>query len=256
MTQAEIKWIKSLATKKRRDEEGVFVVEGEKMTDELRQSGFTVRRLVATHPLPYTIPQLTPEYVDEKTMQRISLLKTPTPVLAVVEKPVGLRWPAFERDELIIALDQVQDPGNAGTIIRTADWFGVRHVVCSPGTVDCYSPKVVQATMGAIFRVHIYTAVLPAFLRQAKSHTTVYGAFLHGENLYRRPLTAGGVVVIGNEGRGISPDVAAEIATRLCIPAFPGDGGGSESLNAAVSAAIVCAEFRRRAKYPVTMFNK
>lgn len=245
MTQAEIKWIKSLATKKRRDEEGVFVVEGEKMTDELRQSGFTVRRLVATRPLSCAFARPAPEYVDEKTMRRISLLKTPSPALAVVEKPAVPPWPAIDRDELIIALDQVQDPGNAGTIIRTADWFGVRHVVCSPGAVDCYSPKVVQATMGAIFRVNIYAAALPAFLRQAQSRTAVYGAFLHGENLYSRPLTAGGVIVIGNEGRGISPDVAAEIPTRLFIPAFPG-GGGSESLNAAVSAAIVCAEFRRR----------
>jgi TrmH family RNA methyltransferase len=245
MTNAEIKWIKSLAQKKRRDDEKLFVVEGEKMADELRHSGFTIRKIIATTPLPFSIPQLSPDYVDAKTMQRLSLLKTPTPVLAVVEQPVRQPFPAIDRSELLLALDNVQDPGNVGTIIRTADWFGIRHIVCAPGTADCYSPKVVQATMGAIFRVNIYRAALPAFLQQAQLHTTIYGAFLDGENFYKKKLTAGGVIVIGNEGNGISPDVAAEVSSRLLIPSFPEGSARSESLNAAVSAAILCAAFRR-----------
>jgi TrmH family RNA methyltransferase len=246
MIHAEIKWIQSLAQKKNRDTERLFVVEGEKMTDELRQSGFAIRKIVAVKPLPYAIPGALPEYVDTKTMQRLSLLKTPTPVLAVVEQPARPPFPAIDRNELLLALDNVQDPGNVGTIIRTADWFGIRHVVCSPGTADCYSPKVVQATMGAIFRVNSYYTPLPAFLRQAKRHTIVYGASLDGENLYTKPLTVGGIIVIGNEGNGISPDVAAEVSSRLLIPSFPEGSGRSESLNAAVSAAIVCAAFRMR----------
>ncbi|MDR0729495.1 MAG: RNA methyltransferase [Prevotellaceae bacterium] len=245
MTNTEIKWIKSLVQKKNRDDEKVFLVEGEKMADELRQSGFAIRKIVATKPLPFTIPRLSPDYVSAKTMQQLSLLKTPTPVLAVVEQPVHPPFPAIDRDELLLALDNVQDPGNVGTIIRTADWFGIRHIVCSPDTADCYSPKVVQATMGAIFRVNIYRAALPVFLRQAQLHTIIYGTFLDGENLYKKKLTAGGVIVIGNEGNGISPDVAAEVSSRLLIPSFPEGSARSESLNAAVSAAIVCAAFRR-----------
>jgi TrmH family RNA methyltransferase len=249
MTAAEIKLIRSLSQKKCRDELGLFVVEGEKMVEELAASAFVTKKIITTRPLRFPVPGAPLEQVNAATMARLSALKTPPPVLALAGKPVlpPLSLPA--PDELLLALDAIQDPGNLGTIIRLADWFGVRRLVCSPGTADCYNAKTLQATMGAIFRVQVHYAPLPDFLWQAKKTTPVYGAFLDGDNIYQTPLTAGGVVVVGNEGAGISPEVATTVSERLFIPPFPANAETSESLNVAVSTAILCAEFRRR-NYP------
>lgn len=246
MFASEIKWIKSLSQKKFRDEYGLFVVEGRKMVEELVCSAFITHRIITTQPLDFPVAGHSVEQVNAATMARLSALKTPPSVLAVVEKPVASKFPPPAPDELLLALDNIQDPGNVGTIIRLADWFGIRRLVCSPGTADCYNPKVVQATMGAIFRVKLHYTELPEFLRQAKKSTVIYGAFLDGNNIYQKQLTPGGVVVVGNESNGISPEVAAAVSGRLFIPPFPAGAVTSESLNVAVSTAILCAEFRRR----------
>jgi len=150
-------------------------------------------------------------------------------------------------EELVLALDEVQNPGNLGTIVRLADWFGIGDIVCSSGTADCFNPKVVQATMGAILRVRVHYTDLPRFLAEAAGRgTPVYGTFLEGDNIYDAPLTRGGIVVMGNEGRGVTPETARTVTRKLFIPPYPADRHGSESLNVAMATGIVCAEFRRR----------
>ena len=141
----------------------------------------------------------------------------------------------------------MQDPGNLGTIIRTSDWFGIRQIICSPGTADAFSPKVVQATMGSIARVSVNYTDLPSFLAQLPAGTPVYGTFLEGENIYRHPLSPNGLIIMGNEGKGISPAVSRFVTEKLFIPPYPANATTGESLNVAIATAITCAEFRRRA---------
>jgi len=146
-----------------------------------------------------------------------------------------------------LALDGVQNPGNLGTIIRLADWFGISDIYCSPDTADCYNPKVVQATMGAILRVRVHYLPLADFLaKTAAEKTPVYGTMLDGENIYSTTLSANGVIVMGNEGKGVSEECARSFTHRLLIPSYPPERQGSESLNVAMATGIVCAEFRRR----------
>lgn len=234
----EIKSIRSLSSKKFRDESGLFVVEGEKMVSEAMDSRFEVVKVYRR------------EEVGEETMSRLSQLTSPSPVLAVLRKPED--EPVRIQDGLYLALDSIRDPGNLGTILRIADWFGIRSVVATPDTVDIFNPKVVQSTMGAIFRVDFHYADLTAFAKDvlhAGGH--VYGTFLDGRNIYSRELETGGdsptVIVIGNESNGISDAMAQLVSDRLYIPPFPQGAQTSESLNAAVATAITVAEFRRRA---------
>ena len=183
--------------------------------------------------------------VDEQEMSKVSQLVTPPDVLAVYRIPEYHLNIETLKKELVLALDTVQDPGNLGTIVRLADWFGIRHIVCSPDTADLYNPKVVQATMGALARVKVYYRSLPDFLSQVDS-SVVYGTFLDGEDIYHTSLTKSGVIVMGNEGNGISVKLEPYIGKRLYIPNYPVGQPTSESLNVAVAAAITCAEFRRR----------
>ena len=156
------------------------------------------------------------------------------------------KLPQPASNELALALDGVQDPGNLGTIIRIADWFGITKIYCSRETADAYNPKVVQATMGSIARVRlVYTDLVP-MLRSAEGEVPVYGTLLDGEDLYDKPLTQGGIIVMGNEGNGISPEVRPLVTERLLIPSFPPNRPTAESLNVAIATAVVCAEFRRR----------
>jgi TrmH family RNA methyltransferase len=181
-------------------------------------------------------------------MKKVSHFKTPSDVIALVEQPAcRLDFPTLLHD-LVLVLDGVQDPGNLGTIIRVADWFGIGHLVCSPDTADCYNPKTVQATMGAIFRVQVHYTDLPAFLCETAHTVPIYGATLDGENIYTQELRQQAVLVLGSEGRGISPEVTAQLTTQLYIPSYPPQRTGSESLNVATSAAIACAEFRRNSR--------
>ena len=242
----EIKRIRSLQQKKFRDESGLFVVEGEKMVAEALASAFSVEEVYKR------------DEIGEEAMKRISSLSTPSPVLALVRKPsdiapdsLGYFDSMLSEPGFYIGLDSIRDPGNLGTIIRIADWFGVDAVFASHDTVDIFNPKTVQATMGAIFRVKFHYVSMPGISDMILSHGgKVYGTFLDGENIYKRKLDTGAdcpvMVVTGNESEGISDEVGSLVSDRLFIPPFPADVRGSESLNAAVATAITVAEFRRR----------
>lgn len=235
LSKNEIKEIRALGQKKFRDERGLFVVEGEKLVDEALHSGFDVIGLYRT------------EDIGEEAMGRISQLTHPSPALAIVRQPRAVALPAFGPDELVLALDGVRDPGNLGTILRIADWFGIRLVLASEDTVELYNPKVVQATMGAIFRVRVHYCDLAEVLRcPVKPGIQVYGTLLEGDNIYETELASGGILVMGSEANGISPAVAASVTQKLFIPPFPAGVRTSESLNVAVATAICCSEFRRR----------
>lgn len=234
ISKNEIKEIRSLSQKKFRDLKGLFVVEGEKMVAEARDSGFEIVRV-------YERGDIGPD-----AMERISMLSTPSPVLAVVRIPE-------KREEraggLVLALDGLRDPGNVGTILRLADWFGIRRIIASEDTVDIYNPKVVQATMGSIFRISLTYCNLPSALKDYRERgIPVFGTFLDGDNIYESALdgTSDGVIVMGSESNGISPEVALCVTKRLHIPSFPDGSRTSESLNVAIAAAITCSEFRRR----------
>ena len=237
ISKNELRQVRALSQKKFRDETGLFVVEGEKLVSEALASDFEVVSIYRR------------DDIGEEAMGRLSSLSSPSPVLAVVRQPAPR---AFRPERgLYLALDGIRDPGNLGTILRVADWFGVDGVIASPDTVELYNPKVVQATMGAIFRVPFHRLDIPAFCRSvtaAGGH--VYGTFLDGENIYQKALDCGAdapsVIVIGNESNGISRETAACVSDRLFIPPYPADDPGSESLNAAVATAVTVAEFRRR----------
>ena len=240
ITRAEILDIKSLATKQGREELGAFIAEGEKLVGEIRNSNLRIRKIYQTKPI-----FAEGEIVSEKEMERISQLKTANSVLAVVELPKSNLASVKPDKNLVLALDRVQNPGNLGTIIRLADWFGISDIVCSEESADCFNPKVVQATMGAILRVRVHYTNLAAWLKN-QHNTKIYGTFLEGENIYSAQLDKSGVIVMGNEGQGISSEVAATVSHKLLIPPYPADRCGSESLNVAVATAVICSEFRRR----------
>lgn len=244
MTKAEIQLVRALADKRGRTQHGLFVAEGEKLIGELRASHLRIRKIFALEGV-FEGPEVEP--VSPRDMERLSQLKTANNSLALVEIPRHDLGMVHADEELVLALDEVQNPGNLGTIVRLADWFGIGDIVCSPGTADCFNPKVVQATMGAILRVRVHYTDLPRFLAEAAGRgTPVYGTFLEGDNIYDAPLTRGGIVVMGNEGRGVTPETARTVTRKLFIPPFPADRHGSESLNVAIATGIVCAEFRRR----------
>jgi len=244
MTKAEIQLVRALADKRGRTEHGLFVAEGEKLISELRASQLRVRKIFA---LEGVFEGSEAETVTPRDMERLSLLKTPGNSLAIVEMPHYDLDAAHVGERLTLALDDVQNPGNLGTIIRLADWFGIGDILCSHGSADCFNPKAVQATMGAILRVRVHYVDLAQRLREAAARgTAVYGTFLEGDNLHETPLTPGGIIVMGNEGRGVTPAVAAAVTRKLFIPPYPADRRGSESLNVAIATGIVCAEFRRR----------
>ena len=201
------------------------------MVQEALKSGFEVEKVFRK------------EEIGEAAMARISALSSPSPVLALVRIPES-RMEA-PRDGLYLALDGIRDPGNLGTILRVADWFGIDAVYASEDTVELYNPKVVQATMGAVFRVKFFVCDIPSLCSSYPG--PVYGTFLDGENMYGKELSSKGIIVIGNEANGISAATAACVSERLYIPPFPADDPGSESLNAAVATAVTVAEFRRRA---------
>ena len=248
LSKNKIKYIRSLELKKNRKEEGVFVAEGHKLVGDLLGK-FHCRLLVATHTWMEHHPYIQADEVIEvsgEELTRASLLKTPQDVLAVFEQPQYTTNPEVLSSALCLALDDVQDPGNLGTIIRLAEWFGIEHIFCSQGTVDVYNPKVIQATMGAMARVQLHYVDLPALITSLHKDIPVYGTFLDGNDMYGEPLSGNGLIVMGNEGNGISEEVSRLINRRLYIPNYPQERETSESLNVATATAIICAEFRRR----------
>lgn len=245
MTKAEIQHIRSLQDKRNRDEEGLFVAEGAKLVEEIASSALTIRRIYTTRT---DLKGANVEVVDTKTMERLSGLKSASDTLAVVEQPrYRLNLNTLTKS-LVLALDGVQNPGNLGTIIRLADWFGVEDILCSKECADCFNPKVIQATMGAILRVRIhYVENLPQLLSQAnKEGMPIYGTLLDGDNIYGTTLTPTGIIVMGNEGRGLSEECRKVVTHRLLIPAYPAERPTSESLNVAMATGITLSEFRRR----------
>lgn len=239
LTAARIKFIKSLSQKKFRNEEGLFVVEGEKLVEEAEKSEFKV------------VEKYYRDEIGDNAMSRISSLSSPSPVLAVVEQK-NISFTEFINSSiavdngLYLALDDIKDPGNLGTIIRVADWFGIDAIFASTETVELYNPKVVQATMGAIFRKKvIYCSLHEALSTLSDKGLPVYGTFLDGENIYQKKLTPNGVIVIGNESNGISKAIGKTVGERLYIPPYPAWAVTSESLNAAIATAITCYTFRK-----------
>ncbi len=236
----KIKWIRSLQQKKIRDELNMFTVEGEK----------SVREAIHLHPSLIELVLHTDRFTDlnvintekinctESEFKRISSLKNPQGCLVVLRKPKNELGEIS--NQLTIVLDGIQDPGNMGTILRIADWFGIHQVICSNDTVDCYNPKVVQASMGAILRVKVWYTDLDKWLPQVS--IPIYGAMLDGKNIYRENLPKEALILMGNEGNGISRNAQTSITHKITIPSF----GGSESLNVAVATGIIVSEFRRK----------
>lgn len=245
VSKNELKLVRQLEQKKYRRLHGLFVAEGDKVCDDLLRT-MPVYRLYSSSGRSDAIT------VSDEELRRMSFLQHPQGTLGI------FRMPQHSSDEeqqaiascatrLCLALDGVQDPGNMGTILRIADWFGIDTVFCSESTADVWNPKVVQATMGSIARVRVWYTDLPALIRNLPPSTPVYGTLLDGDNIYSATLHNRGLLVMGNEGNGISPEVRSMVTHRLLIPPYPADRRGAESLNVSVATALVCGEIRRRA---------
>lgn len=255
LAKRQVTFLNSLKTKKFRELHKLFIAEGTTLVVDLLKSSFTIRDLFAERSwIDEHARDLGPykgdiTVITEGEMGRLTLLATPSPVLATVVIPEQDQPSIHPGSGPTLLLDDIRDPGNMGTIIRIADWFGIKTVFCSETTVDRYNPKVVQATMGSITRVSVFYLDTKNFLDRLERNIPVYGAFLHGRNIYHSELNPDGIIVIGNETRGISPEIEKLVTDRISIPSFPKERRGSEkaeSLNASVAAAIICAEFRRR----------
>lgn len=247
LSKNKIKLIRSLKEKKARNEHHTFVAEGTKLVNDLMASCrcqflAALPEVLTAHPGMKADEMVT---ASENELARATFLKTAPQVIALFYQPDQPAGEIVLRGRLSLALDGVQDPGNVGTILRIADWFGIDQILCSSDTADIYNPKTVQATMGAIARVKTYYGDLPSLL-SGDADLPVYGTFLEGTNIYGEPLTTEGVIVLGSEGKGISSEMKKRINRKLFIPSYPAGRSTSESLNVAAATAVVCAEFRRR----------
>ena len=246
ISKNKIKYIRSLELKKNRNKEGKFVAEGFKVVDDLLALQ-PADLIVATQEWlhgKHLADQTEVIEVTEEELKKVSFLQHPQQVLAVFRQAQDGDF-SINTQELSLALDGVQDPGNLGTIIRIADWFGITHIYCSQDTADVYNPKVVQATMGSIARVKVEYGNLLALVESLPADVPVYGTLLDGDNIYQRQLENRGLIVMGNEGKGISPALAKKVNRRLLIPNFPEGRATADSLNVAIATAITCSEFRR-----------
>ena len=255
ISKNQLKFHRQLEMKKYRRQEGLFVAEGPKVVGDLLEAGFEARQIYATKEWIEETGHTDAQEVSEDELRKLSFLQHPQKVVA----QIVMKFPTWEQEEsasltrrecvtfsererhLLLALDGVQDPGNLGTIIRIADWFGISTIYCSEDTADAWNPKVVQATMGSIARVNIIYCNLRELIE--KADIPVYGTLLDGNNIYEEELSEEGIIVMGNEGNGISPRIRELITHKLLIPRYH---EGAESLNVAIATAITCAEFRRR----------
>lgn len=245
ISKSQISFIKSLHQKKIRKEQGLFIVEGLKSIQEFINSEYLVDSVYCTENLMLKLDNLSrkikPVIISESELSRISTLSTPQAILAVVQIPKHTEINIKNLDRsFFLALDGVQDPGNLGTIIRTADWFGLNTILCSMDTAEVYNPKVVQASMGSLSRVNIIYTDLGVLFSQI--NIPVYGALLDGKSIYETDFGQAGIVLLGNEGNGISKELVEKINYPITIPRF----GKAESLNVAISASIFCSELRRK----------
>lgn len=255
ISKQKIKYLHSLEQKKNRKANGEFIGEGPKLTTDLLKA-FECTYIAGTekwasaHPdvLAFLRERHIPvDFVTEEELRRASLLQHPQDVLAIFKQPqYPIDIKKAGRHSLCLALDGVQDPGNLGTIIRIADWFGIEDIFCSQQTADIYNPKSVQATMGSMARVRVHYLDLQTLLDEISPDIPVYGTLLDGENLYGQQLSANGIIIMGNEGNGITPALRRCITRRLFIPNYPLERATAESLNVAVATAVICAEFRRQ----------
>lgn len=239
VSKNQIKLITSLQQKKYRKEHKLFFAEGKKVINELINAAFELQYLFSTDAI---FPEIHPSKVNlvsEAELKKISALTTSNDSLAVFKIPEQKK---INETALIVALDDIRDPGNLGTIIRLCDWFGIKELVCSEETVDIFNPKVVQATMGSIARVNINYLNLENFIN--KTNLPVFGTFMDGENIYKSTLPKDGIIIMGNEANGISATIEKAVKNRISIPRF-GDLQQTESLNVATATAIILSEFKR-----------
>lgn len=252
ISKNKIKYIRSLELKKNRSKEGVFVAEGHKVVNDLLDLQPALLIVATSDWLAQKNINTSTEVIEVtgEELRKVSFLQHPQQVLAVFKQPENRGFGAHDIDttQLSLALDGVQDPGNLGTIIRIADWFGISHIYCSDDTADVYNPKVVQATMGSIARVKVAYGDLLSMISSLPPEVPVYGTLLDGEDIYQQQLANQGIIVMGNEGKGISPALAKRVNHRLLIPNFPEGRPTADSLNVAIATAITCAEFRRQWK--------
>lgn len=248
ITKARIKLIKSLEQRKQRNLQHLFVAEGPKLVEELlaTMQPYYIAALPEwwTQNRPLVKSACEQDTITPEELQRASLLRTPQQVIALFPIPDYKFDTSIAQHELCLALDGVQDPGNIGTILRIADWFGIHNVICSEDTVDVYNPKAVQATMGALARVKVHYTDLAALFRQCNA--PIYGTLLDGDNIYEQELGRDGFIVMGNEGNGLSQTIREMVTHKLLIPNYPIGAKTTESLNVAIATSIVCSEFRRR----------
>lgn len=246
LSKSKIKLIRSLERKRTRSELGLFVAEGDKLVSDM-MGEMECTLLVATATWLQSCDNIVADEVIEASREEIdkaSLMQSPQSALGVFKIPQSQLNISKIEEQLVIALDGVQDPGNLGTIVRIADWYGIDTILASPDCADIYNPKTVQATMGALTRVKVSYVNLVDTIKHL--NTQVYGTFLDGESIYETDIPPCGVIVMGNEGKGISPEVERVVTNRVFLPPFPADNSCVESLNVGVATAITCAEFRRR----------
>lgn len=246
ISKNKIKYIRSLELKKNRNKEGKFVAEGFKVVDDLlalQPADLIVATGEWLRDKHFGAETEVIEVTDEE-LKKVSFLQHPQQVLAVFRQATSGDY-SINTSELSLALDGVQDPGNLGTIIRIADWFGITHIYCSQDTADVYNPKVVQATMGSIARVKVEYGDLLGLVESLPADVPVYGTLLDGDNIYQQKLENHGLIVMGNEGKGISPALVKKVNHKLLIPNFPEGRATADSLNVAIATAITCSEFRR-----------
>ena len=245
LSKAQISLITSLQNKKYRKQHGLFIVEGIKSVMEFISSSYEVESIFYTGDANTKVGKISHNIksyeLTETEFQKISALKSPQGILALVKLPLQQKIvPSNLKNKFSLVLDDVQDPGNLGTIIRTAEWFGIEHIICSIGTVDAYNPKVVQATMGSLARLQIHYTDLTDFI--PATGLKVYGALLNGQSIYQTVWANEGLIIMGNEGNGISDEIIALIDQAITIPRI----GQAESLNVAVATTIFCSEISRQ----------
>jgi TrmH family RNA methyltransferase len=250
LSKAKIKLINSLTNKKYRQQHGLFMVEGSNNVIDFLQSGLETIEIFATNNWISAHIDLISDHkrepITEAEMKKITALTTPSEVLALFSLPNQKSLPSSQLRTLTLMLDDIKDPGNLGTIIRTADWFGIRHIICSNSTTDTFSPKVVQASMGSLSRVNIQYTELKPFLTSLKQDVPVYGALLEGKSIHNISHSGPGIILIGSEAHGINPDLFSHINQKITIPAGrPSESGKAESLNASIATAIICYQLTK-----------
>lgn len=244
LSKSTISLLKSLQQKKFRIEHGLFLVEGYKSVIDFAHSAYQIVTIYYTNAIDPKLLKLSGKInfseISLSELEKISSLRSPQNIIAVVKMP---EWPMLKalalKNKFAIALDGIQDPGNMGTIIRTADWFGIQHIICSADTVDVYNPKVVQATMGSLSRINVYYVDLADFLKSI--NVPFFGALLDGSNIYQTDFGTEGLIIMGNEGNGLRPEIIKLVKNAVTIPR----GGNAESLNVGIATAIFCSEIKR-----------